>query len=81
MNEPPKTLFELLELQQFREKTSLYTGDWKISSLKAFIDGYLYASWVKIADMKTGQHLEIFMIGLPIILDGGRRPWDGRTSS
>lgn len=50
MNKPPKTLFELLDLGQFREKTPMYIGDWKISSLKAFIDGYLYASWVKKMD-------------------------------
>jgi len=47
MNEAPKTLFALLELAQFREKTPMYIGDWTITSLKAFIDGYQYASWLK----------------------------------
>jgi hypothetical protein len=50
MNKPPKTLADLLELKQFREKTPMYIGDWTITSLKAFIDGYLYASWVKEMD-------------------------------
>ena len=45
MNNLPKSIFELIDLEQFRTKTAMYLGDKKISALDSFINGYFYAIW------------------------------------
>lgn len=53
MTKPPKLIFDLLDTENFRKRTAMYTGDKKITALRAFIDGYFYATWtydIKIED-------------------------------
>lgn len=40
MTERPKSLFDILDLEHFRKRTPMYTGDWTITSLAAFINGF-----------------------------------------
>lgn len=44
MNNLPKSIFDLIDMQDFRKRTAMYIGDKKISLLNSFIDGYLYAT-------------------------------------
>lgn len=49
----------MLDLEQFREKTPMYIGDWKISSLNAFLSGYFFA--VQFRDL--GEHDDVVEFG------------------
>ncbi len=44
MTKLPKSIFDLLDMEEFRKRTAMYIGDRKISSLNSFIDGYFYAT-------------------------------------
>ncbi|HRH47445.1 MAG TPA: hypothetical protein PLP23_01765 [Panacibacter sp.] len=44
MTQLPKSIFDLLELEDFRLRTAMYLGEKKICVLRAFIDGYFYAT-------------------------------------
>lgn len=41
MNQLPKSIFELLTSENFRNRPAMFIGEKKISILRAFIDGYL----------------------------------------
>jgi hypothetical protein len=43
MPELPKSIFDLLDLENFRKRTAMFIGDRKISSLDSFVQGYFYA--------------------------------------
>ena len=43
MTKLPKSIFDLLDTDDFRTKTVMYIGDKSIMALKSFIDGYFYA--------------------------------------
>lgn len=45
MSKPPKSIFDLIDMEDFRKRTAMYIGEKTISSLKSFIDGYFYATW------------------------------------
>lgn len=45
MTKPPKSIFDLIDMKEFRKKTAMYFGDKDILALKSFIDGYFYATW------------------------------------
>ena len=45
MTKLPKSIFDLIDMEDFRKRTSMYIGDKKITALKSFIDGYFYAIW------------------------------------
>jgi hypothetical protein len=45
MTKPPKSIFDLIDTEDFRKRTAMYIGDKKITTLKSFINGYFYATW------------------------------------
>jgi len=44
MEQLPKSIFALLASESFRTRPGMYIGEKKISILRAFIDGYFYAT-------------------------------------
>jgi hypothetical protein len=42
---PPGSIFELIESENFRKRTPMFTGDEGISALESFMNGYSYATW------------------------------------
>jgi DNA gyrase/topoisomerase IV subunit B len=40
MTKPPKSIFDLIDMEEFRKRTAMYIGDKDILVLKSFIDGY-----------------------------------------
>ena len=59
MDDTPKSIFDLLDLKQFRERTPIYMGQYSITSLRTFIEGYFYAvetNNIKVEDpVKFGE--------------------------
>jgi hypothetical protein len=45
MTKLPKSIFDFIDMEDFRKRTAMYLGDKKISTLKSFFDGYFYATW------------------------------------
>lgn len=45
MTKSSKSIFDLIDTEDFRNRTAVYIGDKKITALKSFIDGYFYATW------------------------------------
>jgi hypothetical protein len=39
----PKSIFDLIDLEDFRTRTAMYIGDRKITALRSFFYGYFYA--------------------------------------
>jgi hypothetical protein len=56
MTKPPRSIFDLLDTEDFRKRTAMYIGDKKITSLKSFIDGYFYAAWTN--DIKINDQIK-----------------------
>jgi hypothetical protein len=40
----PKSIFDLIDTEDFRTRTAMYIGDKKITALRSFVDGYFYAT-------------------------------------
>ena len=55
-----KTVFELLDHERFRKRPVMYLGDKKISTLKAFLDGYFYAENLNSIKDKSNVRFEEF---------------------
>ncbi len=52
----PKTIFELINHDNFRQRTAMFIGHKRINLLRAYIDGYFYAKWAgDIADVEDEE--------------------------
>lgn len=52
MTKLPKSIFELIDSDNFRKRTPMFTGDKGISALDSFIQGYFYAILANDIDIK-----------------------------
>ncbi|SKC84402.1 hypothetical protein [Ohtaekwangia koreensis] len=60
MTKPPKSIFDLIDTEDFRKKTAMYIGDKKITTLKSFIDGYFYATWTNDIEVDDKIRFDYF---------------------
>ena len=70
MEHLPKSLFDLLKLENFRFKTGMYIEDKKITILRAFIDGYLFAAEANNINLSEKEKFTEFHDWVANYLDG-----------
>jgi hypothetical protein len=52
MTKPLKSIFELIDSENFRKRTPMFIGDRGISALDCFISGYFYATLTNDIEVK-----------------------------